>query len=90
MALNVDALTTEISGVAGALALSWSEFAAYLKGKMMEAAVNGGVTSYTINGRTVTKDLRWWQDAHQYALSQANTENSGGVYIQPIYFGKRV
>jgi hypothetical protein len=90
MALNVDAVTSEITGVAGALSLTWAEFSAYLKGKMMEAAVNGGVTSYTVNGRTVAKDLRWWQEAHQYALAQSNIETSGGVDIQPIYFGKRV
>ena len=90
MALDVAALRTEITGVAGSLDLTWSEFAVYLRGKMMEAAINGGITSYTVNGRTISKDLRWWQDAHQYALSQANTETSGGVDIQPIYFGKRV
>jgi len=90
MALDVSALSTEIVGVAGALDLSWSEFATYLKGKMMEAAINGGVTSYTINGRTVAKDVRWWQDAHAYALKQASVEDSGGIEDQPIYFGRRV
>lgn len=90
MALDTDALRSEITGVAGSLDLSWSDFAVYLKGKMMEAAINGGITSYTINGRTVAKDLRWWQDAHKYALQQATVEGSGGVDIQPIYFGRRV
>lgn len=90
MALDVSALRTEITGVAGSMDLTWAEFAIYLKGKMMEAAVNGGVTSYTINGRTVAKDLRWWQESHQYALEQANVETSGGIDIQPIRFGKRV
>lgn len=90
MALDTDALRTEITGVAGSLDLSWSEFATYLKGKMMEAAINGGITSYTINGRTVSKDLRWWQDAHAYALRQAAVDSGGGVDVQPIYFGRRV
>lgn len=90
MALDVSALQSEITGVAGSLDLSWSEFAIYLKGKMMEAAISGGLTSYSINGRTVTKDLRWWQDAHQYALQQANVEDSGGIDVQPIRFGARV
>lgn len=89
MALDVSAIQGEINSVAGSLDLTWSEFAIYLKGKMMEAAISGGLTSYTINGRTVTKDIRWWQDAHQYALQQANVEESGGIDIQPIRFGAR-
>lgn len=90
MGLDVDSLRTEIRDVAGSLDLTWSEFATYLKGKMMEAALSGGVTSYTINGRSVVKDLNWWQKAHEYAMQQAAVEDSGGIDVQPIRFGKRV
>jgi len=89
MALDVDAIRTEVVAVVGSLDLTWSEFAVYLKGKMMEAAINGGITSYTINGRTVTKDAQWWKTAYEYAQRQANVDDCGGVDVQPIYFGKR-
>ena len=86
MALDVTALESEVRAVAGALSLSWDDLATYAKGKMIECAVNGGVTSYTINNRTVTKDIRWWQDLHKFAKAQSAAEDDGGICGQQISF----
>lgn len=86
MALDVTAIESEVRAVTGALSLSWDDLATYCKAKMIEAAINGGITSYTVNGRTVAKDLRWWQEAHKFAKAQAAAEDEGGICGQPISF----
>lgn len=88
--MDAEALQSEIRELVGEFDLEWSEFALFLKLKMVEAAKNGGVTTYTINGRSVTKDLRWWQDAYKFAKDQANIENSGGIDSVTISFRKPV
>lgn len=86
MALDVSSLEAELRTVAGQLTLTWDDLATYCKAKMIEAAVSGGVTSYTINGRTVAKDLRWWQDAYTFAKAQSASEDEGGIVGVPISF----
>jgi hypothetical protein len=86
MALDADAINTEVRSVAGKLDVSWRDFATYVKGKIIEAGINGGVSSYTINGRTVTKDLQFWELALKMALEMSAVENSGGIDEQPIRF----
>lgn len=86
MALDVDALHTEIREVCGKLDVPWTDFAAYCKGKMIECAINGGIANYSINGRTVTKDLDWWERAMRFAIEMAAVERSGGIDEQPISF----
>jgi hypothetical protein len=86
MALDVSAIETELRSVTGELTLGWDDLAIYCKGKMMEAAMNGGVTSYTINGRSVTKDVRWWQDAYTFAKAQSSAEDDGGIVGVPVSF----
>ena len=89
MSLDTIAINSEISSVAGSLDVSWRDFAVYVKGKIVEATINGGVTSYTINGRTVTKDLTFWERALKLALEMAAVETSGGIDEQPIRFSAR-
>lgn len=89
MALDVDALRAELSKGANGSDIAWRDLAGYLKLKMAEAQING-VTSYTINGRSVTKDVAGIKLDHEYALRMANVEESGGVDVQPIRFGRRV
>jgi len=86
MALDSDAINSEVRTVAGKLDVSWRDFATYVKGKIIEAGINGGVSSYTINGRTVAKDLQFWERALKMALEMASVENSGGIDEQPIRF----
>lgn len=87
MALDVDAMQQEIREANGAMSLTWAESALFYKIKMDEAAKNGGVTAYTLNGRTVTKDLRWWQEAYKFAKAQAAVDDEGGIVGCPISFG---
>jgi hypothetical protein len=87
--LDSDAINSEVRSVAGKLDVSWRDFATYVKGKIIEAGINGGVSSYTINGRTVTKDLQFWERALKMALEMAAVESSGGIDEQPIRFIKR-
>jgi hypothetical protein len=90
MALDSDAINTEVRTVAGKLDVSWRDFATYVKGKIIEAGINGGVSSYTINGRTVTKDLLFWERALRLAMEMASIENSGGIDEMPIRFIARM
>jgi hypothetical protein len=90
MALDMDALQTEVESIGSALRVTWRQRIIFLEGKLMEAQLAGGITSYTINGRTVTKDVRWLNEAHDYAQRMANVEESGGIDVQPISFGRRV
>lgn len=90
MALDMEALQTEVESIGASLRVTWRQRVIFLEGKMMEAQLAGGITSYTINGRSVTKDIRWLTEAHDYAMQMANVEESGGIDVQPIHFGKRV
>jgi hypothetical protein len=90
MALDSDAINLEVRTVAGKLDVSWRDFATYVKGKIIEAGINGGVSSYTINGRSVVKDLQFWERALKMALEMASVENNGGIDEQPIRFIKRM
>ncbi len=78
MALNVAALNTELASVKDALDFSWSDLKVYIKGKIAEAVVNGGITNYTIAGRSVTVNLEWLNNALKIAESRAG----GGLVTQ--------
>lgn len=86
--MDLNAINTEIMEARSQLSASWNDFAIYCKAKMMEAAMNGGISSYSIGGRSVTKSLDAWQTWHRYAMAQANNEQ-GGVQMQDIYFVNR-
>jgi hypothetical protein len=86
MALDTTAINAEVQSVAHALDVSWRDFGIYCKAKIIEAGINGGVSSYSINGRTVTKDLQFWERALKLAMEMASVENSGGIDEQPIRF----
>ncbi len=89
MAVNTDAIGTEIESVRGSFDVSWDDFAIYCKAKIIECTINGGITSYTINGRSITKDITWFEKAYDLAKREANIEASGGVSGQPIHFSPR-
>lgn len=84
MALDVTAIQTELELMRGTEAtLSWELIRDYLRGKIAEAAIGGGVVSYTINGRNVTKSLSELREI--LALAEART--GGGIVCQLGEFG---
>ncbi len=86
---KIEAIDDEISIVRGNLQSSWADFAIFCKAKIMEATINGGITTYTLNGRTVTKDINWFKGAYEMAVKEANLETSGGISGIPISFRPR-
>lgn len=86
--MDLNSINTEVLEVRTGLQVSWRDFAMYCKAKMMEAAIQGGVSSYSIGGRSVTKSLDQWERWHRYAMAQANNED-GGVQMQDLSFVPR-
>jgi hypothetical protein len=85
-AAELEALQTSVETSSDALRVTWRQRADAIAVRMMEAENNGGITSYTINGRTVTKSIEWLTNQHKYAISQANIEECGGVDSVGITF----
>lgn len=86
--MDLSSINSEILAARSGLNVSWADFALYCKAKMMEAAIGGGIASYSIGGRSVTKSLDQWERWHRYAMAQTNSEN-GGVQMQDIKFVPR-
>ena len=86
---DIQKIDTEIATVIRGLQTSWCDFATYCKGKIFECAINGGISSYTINGRSVTKDLAWWQSTLELANRMAAADATGGIAEIPISFRSR-
>lgn len=58
MALDTASIETELNLMRNQDGISWSKIKDYLRGKLAEAAINGGsVISYTIGGRSVTRSI---------------------------------
>jgi hypothetical protein len=83
MALDVAALTTELNLMKDQDGLSWRLIKDYLRGKVAEAALSGGVVSYTINGRTVTRSAQQLEQM----LSMVEKRSGGGLVVQLGEFG---
>ncbi len=88
MPLDTDAINEQLTAVRQSLNVGWSDFAIYCQGKMMEAAIAGGIAGYSINGRTVTLSADRWERWHDYAQRQAAVAR-GGIAEQPITFRPR-
>ena len=87
MALDLAALRNALSDGQSGADISWRDIAGYLKLKVFEAQINGGVTSYTINGRTVARaTLTDLNAAYAEALKNAAIEETGGISGAPISF----
>ena len=83
------ALNKEASDARTQLRVSWRDFALVCKAKMVECAImTDGISSYSIGGRTVTRDLSQWQEWYEFAMKQAASEE-GGVMYQDIAFVPR-
>jgi hypothetical protein len=87
MAIDLDALRSALTDGQNGSDIAWRDIAGFLKLKTFEAQINGGVTSYTINGRTVARatvaDL---SAAYAEALKNASIEETGGISGVPISF----
>lgn len=87
MALDLADLRAQLQTGQNGSDITWRDIAGFLKLKIFEAQINGGVTSYTINGRSVAKaalaDLR---EAYDAALKHASIEETGGISGVPISF----
>jgi len=86
--MDLQSINDELTSVRSQLRVSWRDFALYCKAKMMEAAMNGNIASYSIGGRSVTRSLDQWQVWHEYALRQVNNE-AGSPAMQDISFVPR-
>lgn len=88
--VDFDKIQSEVADARGRLSVSWRDFALLCKARMIECAITSdGITSYSIGGRTVTRDLSQWQEWYEYALKQASIEEGGGPQMQTIYFPPR-
>lgn len=87
--LDTRKIDSEIATVVKALQTSWADFAIYCKAKIFECGINGGISAYTINGRSVTKSLDWWKSTLELANKMAAVDVSGGIDEIPIFFRSR-
>jgi hypothetical protein len=87
MAIDLDALRAELAKGGNGSDIAWRDIAGYLKLKAVEAQMAGGVTSYSINGRTVSRaTLADINAAYDMALKYAAVEEHGGIATAPISF----
>ncbi len=78
MAVSAAAIDAELLQVKESLSSSWEDLAGYAKAKLMECAINGGVTSYAVNGRSVTKDAQFFERILKLAKAEAALEAAPG------------
>lgn len=79
---EINLINTDVAAWCQSLNVSWSQLKVVLRGKIVEAGLTGGVTSYTLNGRTVSVSL----DFLEKALSIAESRAGGGIIMQPGAF----
>lgn len=93
MALNYGAISTELTELVAlyeASPISWADIATFCKIAWVQARQSeSGVTSYTIAGRSITRDADAWSRWYRFALDMANVEDHGGIGQQDIYFRER-
>ena len=81
----------EIDAVVAAYTGTWPQLVTLCEAAIRNAALNGGmITSYTVGGKTVTKDLAFWQGLHAWAKNQVSQEASeagGGLFSVRGSFG---
>lgn len=75
---DITQINADVAAWCAFLAVDWSQFKTVLKGKIIEAGLTGGVTSYTLNGRSVNVSLDWLEKA----LSIAEARAGGGIIMQ--------
>jgi hypothetical protein len=81
-AAEIKQINDEVALWHTSLNVSWSQIKTILRGKIAEASLTGGITTYTLNGRTVSVSLDWLEKALAIAVS-----NSGGRVVVEGEFG---
>lgn len=77
---DIQEVNGEVRQWAEGLDVSWRDFATMLKGKIIEAGMAGGVTSWTFGGRTVSSSTEALTALHKYALAQLG----GGAPVRQL------
>lgn len=85
-AAELEALQSSAEAVSDGLRITWRQQARAIQAQMLKASENGGISTYTVNGRTVTRSLEWLTSQHEYAMKMANMEECGGVDSVEITF----
>jgi hypothetical protein len=80
--VDLSALTSELNAlVAAAPQVDWDKIAAAARVKIAEAALNGGVVTYQVNGRSVTRSLSELREILKLAESRGESQG-GGIICQ--------
>jgi hypothetical protein len=84
---NIPALTAEMNALAAAAAdIDWLKIAKGVQVKIAEAVANGGVVTYQVNGRSVTRSVAELREILKVAKSE-QADAAGGVIVQLGEFG---
>lgn len=80
--LDISAITDEINAVAAVFTADWAKIGTWAAGKLLECGMNDGLTSYTLNGRSFTKDAQFFERLIKLAKEQkAITAAPGGMVV---------
>ncbi len=84
---DLAALTAEMTALAAAAAnINWDMIAKGVQVKIAEAVANGGVITYQVNGRSVTRSVAELREILKVAKSE-QADAAGGVIVQLGEFG---
>jgi hypothetical protein len=80
--VDTAALITEVNALKEAAAsLTWSSLKEVLRVKIAQAILNGGTTSYTINGRSKTVSVDWLRQMLDTVDAQAAIDSAPGGIV---------
>lgn len=83
MAFDAAAVTAELAKMQNQDGISWSTIKEFVRGKIAEVAITGGLSSFTINGRSFSYSLGELREILKIAEARA----SGGIVVQDGAFG---
>jgi hypothetical protein len=80
--LDAQAIMDEVNAVAAVFTADWAKIGTWAAGKLIECGMNGGLASYTINGRTFQQDVQFFERLIETAKKQkAITSAPGGIVV---------
>lgn len=84
---DLTALTNELNALASAApAIDWDKIAAAARVQIAKAVTTGGVVTYQVNGRSVTRSITEMREILKMAESRGASQG-GGIIIQLGEFG---
>lgn len=78
---DVTAINAAIDAMVDGSTVDWDKMVTAIQLKLAEAVINGGVVSYTINGRNVTRNLTELREMLKVAEARAPSQG-GGIICQ--------